>query len=246
MGYITEIDLWFGDSYTVGSELAYHYGEYRLNNPAHRFVNTERERPDLAFTHIVSSVRNKEYINLGSSGSAIGSQLYKLIKFCKTEYDGSKSYTAFFSLPISDRFFKINNNGEHIIGNGSDCSNYTIMDIDYVKYNTTITLNTIYLICKEFNIKPWFFSQLLPIEVFDELDLIPPENWLIPKDSWLLKEAWGLNEPVLKWRWLRTVMNPPVQFVEYVKPCGNHPNIQGHEKIADLIIQLLLKSKNQK
>ena len=147
------IDLWFGDSYTVGAELANHYGDYNLNLSHHRFVRPERDRPDLAFPHLVSTARNVDYISFGSGNSSISWQLYNLIQFCKNEIRSNCKYTAFFCLPFAERNFLIDNEFNHHHINKPKWNEHHSY-LDFVTYNTTLILNQLYLLCEKYNIKP--------------------------------------------------------------------------------------------
>jgi hypothetical protein len=236
---MNNIDLWFGDSYMVGAELSYSHGPYTLNADNHLFVRPERDRPDLAYPHLVSTQRNVPYINLGKGGSSIEFQVMKLTQFCKNTHNfNTTNYTAFFSLPPQDRGFKITNQGKEIHEKSTDRKWWHMnKELDVTVYNATKLINYLYLLCKEYNITPWFFSQVSLVELNNEIDIVPEENWLVSKNTCLINESFGLTECISSWEDRDNQNNP--SFFVYIRPCENHPNILGHRVIAETILKKL-------
>jgi hypothetical protein len=239
------IDLWFGDSYTVGSELVYHYGEYTLNDPRHRFVRPLRDRPDKAFPHLVSSTRGNDYINFGHGGSSIEWQLQQLLLFIKNEYKSENEYTAFFCLPFQTRRFMLKNQGTGHVWISKRGFWTDSKDLETIEHTTTLALNQIFLLCKQYNIKMYFMPIYCYIDVTDSVNIVPDDVWLIDRNSTLVEEAWGLLEPVKTWRDVKQRQNNSI-FIENVSPCDNHPNLVGHQRIADLIVTRLTEKEKCK
>jgi hypothetical protein len=76
-------------------------------------------------------------------------------------------------------------------------------------------------------------------EVYKE---IPDENWLLPKSQSILNifdPEWAENKKPndhLLHYWLDTNSKA---VLKYIKPCEAHPNLEGHKKIAETIIERL-------
>jgi len=234
------IDLWFGGSYLLGSELAIYYNEYTLNLPNHRFVRPHRDRPELAFPHLVSQARNADYINFGRGGAALGWQLYSLIQFCKNELTSDCCYTAFFSLPFAERTFLIDNNGDHHHIHIPEWDGHHTY-LEFVTYDTTLVLNQIFLMCIQHNITPHFFPELRSFKINKEVNIVPKSAWLLSPDTCLVNESWDLKKDVYSWRSITEILSKQSVFLKYIKPCGNHPNLYGHRVIADKILEELEK-----
>lgn len=232
------IDLWFGDSYTVGAELSFHYGLYELNDPRHRFVRPLRDRPDLSFPHLVSTQRNNDYINFGHGGASIEWQLQQLLLFCKNEYKPENEYTAFFCLPFQTRRFLLKNQDSGHIWVSKRGFWHNNKDLETIEHTTTLVLNQLFLLCKQYNIKMYFMPIYCYIDIISSVNILTDDVWLVSKDSTLVEEAWGLYEPVKTWRDVKDRRSNSI-FMENVFPCDNHPNLVGHQRIADLILAKL-------
>lgn len=234
------VDLWFGDSYTVGAELSYHLGEYTINDPRHLFVRPERDRPDYSYAHLVSTFRNVDYINFGRGGGSIGAMVCLLINFCKTKIDISKQYTAFFCLPPQERIFRINNQNYQFTADNFTTINWTdLSELQYNNHETTLLLNQLYLICKQYNISPKFLSQLSTLHLNNEYNLLPDDVWLINPTTTLVNIAWSSDNKLETWRDISTMLLNKSIYNEYIQPCENHPNIHGHIALANTILSKL-------
>jgi hypothetical protein len=238
---MNKIDLWFGDSFVVGSELAELVGDYTLGAfDIHPHCRPYRDRPDLAFPHIVSTARQTPYINFGRGGSSIEFQLQQLTNYCKNNIIKDKEYTAFFCLPFQSRGFFIDKEGQHQHVRLSEKT--TQIEIAANNYRTTILTNHLYLLSKEYGITPWFMSIVTIIELDDSLDIIPKECWFIPKDSCLVNEALDLNiEKHIHYVDLMRTENS--LFQKYVYPCELHFNLVGNETISNFILRQLKVSQ---
>lgn len=234
------VDLWFGDSYVLGSELATHLGPYSLNDKKHMpllsFVR-KQDRPDLAFPDIVSNHRNITYINYGIGASSIETQLNLLTTFCKHTIIDDIKYTAFFCLPLQERRFTIKNNREiKQICTRKFWQNNS--DLEHNFYDTTIVLNSIYNICLRYNITPYFIPTYSSVMLLEEFNQVPDSAWLIHRDTCLTQVSWNFKD-IINWRSIEFKSN--LIYRMYVSPCRNHPNTYGHQALADTIL-LKLKS----
>ena len=102
---------------------------------------------------------------------------------------------------------------------------------------TTLLLNHLYLLCKEYNITPWFISQLSIIKLNYFLNLIPEDRWLVPKNLCLVNKAFNIDKPISSWR--DPGLTQSEEYQKFIAPCENHPNIEGHQTIAELLLERL-------
>jgi hypothetical protein len=266
-----KIILWFGDSYTVGSELAYFYGQFDLEKHANKIfdlntVRVERQRPDLAFPTIVSEQLGIDYLILGHGGASIQKSQFILINFIKQKFDKDKKYVAIFALPTQySRCFYLDSDGKAFSETNDDILAH---QLKFGKYEITMTINSIYSICKMNNIEPYFVALWSKIELMDQHSIVPEENWLLPRSKTLVEVSWNFSDPPESWRELFKIKplerlndNKALQYVshllnvtilsksnetfkKYVFPCANHPNKEGHIKLSETLLELL-KEKSQ-
>ena len=172
-------------------------------------------------------------------------QLQQLLLFCKNEFKHDKEYTAFFCLPFQTRRFLLKNNGSGHVwiskrGFWSDTK-----DLETIDYTTTLVINQLFLLCKQYGITVHFMPIYCYIDITPAVNIVPDDAWLINRDSTLVEEAWGLREPVKNWRFIKNRQNNDI-FTENISPCDNHPNLVGHQRIADLIISKLAEKEQCK
>jgi len=77
-------------------------------------------------------------------------------------------------------------------------------------------------------------------------DIIPDESWLIPKNANVVSQLFGGDNNVWEhegnlFDWIMTE-NDAVK--KYIRPCKAHPNLEGHQKIAEYIASELKNRKN--
>lgn len=237
------MDLWFGDSWPIGTELAKEIPSSKLNIAMFPNVNLKRDRPNYAFPHYVSAYRNRKYINFAKGASSIEYALSQLIKFCTSLYDPKKQYTAFLCVTTQNRGygFSFTTGIEH---HYSD--NLFKTDRDLCIYDSIVALNSFYAVCKMHNIDcimvPVFCDVLVPTNHVLFLDsLITPTN--------LVKETYNID-------FIETAMYNPyleknateldhqcsqVAELDWIKPNYNHPNVQGHKDLAKTLTKLLVE-----
>lgn len=242
---MNEIQLvWFGDSYTIGNELGYSEGAFTSNDldknfPYIKNLDRARSRPDLAFTTLTSNYLGLDFLNFGAGGAAISYLQYQLINFIRMYHDASKKYVAVFCLPIStNRYFSITNSSEILYLNGDKVPlNILEQQENTGIYDTTMLLNSMYCICRSYNIQPYFISTWAKIEILEWVSIVPESAWLLPNNKTLVEQSWNFYDPPGTWR---TVMNKNnTIFNTYIYPCENHPNKLGHEKLATTLTQLM-------
>ena len=231
------VDLWFGDSWTMGAEIAKYLplpsGEHI---PKSIFPNLSAiDRPDMAFPALVSSNRQHQFINFGCTSSSYDFALFSLIKFCKNNYVKNNKYTAFLCTTGQTRNFGIN-----LLGQGK---HYQLMpnqvkfivDPAYAIYHTTNVLNLFYHICKQHNIQLVLIPVWCIFQAEPSINMVPDQHWMMhdtitdhlfggfPIDNHELSDT---NKTVLA----------QIEQLDWVHPCLGHPNHESQSMIADFII----------
>jgi len=182
-----------------------------------------------------------ESLNLGITG---GSNDYFLEQLTENLYNIK---TAIFCLTDPARRFWKDSKGNFINGNNIDSS---LMNI--YKYLTNLsndvnddvltsrTCLLLYLICKTYNIEPYFVNmfggQLGESPLWS---LIPESAWILPKDKCISKHCFDQKNWFVEYPgigdfsvWLKT-NNLDVQ--KFIRPCIAHPNKYGHKVISEFI-----------
>lgn len=174
--------LWFGDSFTVGTELAHHYGE----NPDIDFAPEYRsgiDRPDLAFPKLVSDHMNWDCLVLGRAGSSVLFAYYQLLKHLEAVPETDQPRRVFLCTTGQFREFQINLDGthnhywEHLQTIPRDKNNY---------YHNEIVLNAFYHTCKSYKIQcdilnVWYGWETLYVDT-------------IPQSAWLMRNTVELDD----------------------------------------------------
>lgn len=222
------MDLWFGDSWPIGSE---------LGTPSNKFDKTifpnavvSIDNPLKAFPHFVSLYRKQPYINFACGGSSIDFSLNQLIKFCSTTYDTNVKYTAFLCTTSQLRGY-----GEsHLLDKIFHYRNkQSKTEHDIYIYDSIISITAFYSICKMHQIEcyiiPVFCNLLIPKKM-DSLALFK-ESLLC--DTSLVEKTFNVN-------YLDAVEKGLARAYSWIKPnqCM-HPNFAGHRKLAYKVIELL-------
>lgn len=232
--------LWFGDSYTVGNELGYHYGSFDTHEYDDKILSLKgldrkRGRPDLAFPMLVSKSLKLDYLLLGSGGNAITGMYLDLIGFLKTAIDNTKSYTAIFAFPTQyKRCSYIDYKGNWV--NKPD-KGILKHQVKYSEFETTLTINAIYSLCVANNITPYFIATWSKLDLIDDINVVPEQTWILPCDTTLVEKSWNFTDPPSTWR---TLFKSNKQiYNKFIKPCGNHPNADGQQLLAETLSELL-------
>lgn len=230
------MDLWFGDSWPIGSEL----GTRTDTFDEQIFPNAVlgRDNPLKAFPHHVSGWRNQSYINFARGASSIDYALYQLITFCTTSYKSSERYTAFLCATAQNRGFGISASlNKEIIY----CNNENKTQYDLFIYDSIISLNCFYSVCVAHNITcyiiPIFCDLILPSSL---------QNTILFKDSILtnsslVEETFGIKFIEDAFTYIEDKHHGSGTCARYdwIRPNLMHPNAQGHKKLAYKLIELL-------
>ena len=224
----------FGDSWTaeVGELETWH----RLN----RIAPVE---PLSSFPNMVSDSLNIPYKNFARPGSSQMSMIPCLINSGVANGDH-----AIFCLTTNARrfFYK---DFDSIVDLRME-ENKEALNEYQDSWMTALTCFTLYNYCQNKGINSWFvnvFEVSYHNRVSQHHPLwkeIPDSVWLLPKNTCLVHtefdaEYYTLGNTNLSanlYDWLNT-NNANVQ--EYIRPCGDHPNLAGRKKIAQRIVSEL-------
>lgn len=230
------MDLWFGDSWPLGSEL----GNYRDIFDTNIFPNVKvgRDNPLKSFPHHVSKYRKQPYINFSSGKTSIEYALNQLIKFCKTSYVPNTQYTAFLCTTAQNRGFGWSNTLDKEF---HYCNTQNKTQHDLFIYDSIIAINSFYTTCCMYNIEcfiiPIFCNLILPTEC---------ESLILFRDRLLTNTS--LVEETFKIKFIEDSLHyvPNNQLThelcsqyDWITPNVIHPNVMGHKKLAYRFIELL-------
>jgi hypothetical protein len=231
--------LWFGDSYTVGSELTFEHSE-SVDAQSKLFfkdrICVERNRPDFAFTTLTSNKLNEDFLILGSSYKSIQGMEIDLVDYIKQGV--APNATAIFCFPTQYKRCDYIDYKKNLIRGKGD-KHILRHQARFSEFETTFTINSIYSMCITHNIKPYFISLWSSLDLMPEYSIVPDDVWLLPYNRTLVEEAWDFTDPPETWRTLFKSNN--YIYNTYIKPCGNHPNTLGHEKLSSTLYNLLTK-----
>ena len=234
---------WFGDSWVVGSEL-----DIEAGSNADRYT----------FAKLVSDHYQAECVNLGLPGTS--NDLLPLVLKDNLKDIDPENDILFFCLTSSARvtMFDDNKQALTILPSIQDKARrhnehpywrewYKYFDNKNNQiYNYDHTINLMSFWCKHLEIK--FYMLNLFTTVTDSIfDLTSPSDWLLPKDQCLANFIFPVTDIefggiVIEDRaWLTNDQWTQQQkaIAQYISPCQNHPNIAGHQKIANKLIKII-------
>lgn len=231
--------LWFGDSYTVGQELGTLHGgfttsEYDHSIPSLPIIDRQRGRPDLAFPVLASKQLQLDFLLYGAGGRAITGMYCDLLEFTK-DRKHDVDYVAVFAFPAQvRRCHYIDNDGKHVNHADSDVMRHQLR---FHRFEATLNINSIHNTCVANGITPYYVSTWRPLELMDDLSVVPDENWLLPHDHTLVEHAWDFRDHTGDW--LEVSDDNKWVFEKYINPCLNHPNVLGQQLLASAMTRLL-------
>lgn len=235
------MDLWFGDSWTIGHELGKEKDQIGNTTSYDKniFPNVVgRDNPLYAFSTLVSNYRKQPYINFAKAASSIDFSLHELITFCSTKYNSSESYTAFLCTTAQNRGFGIS---EALNRKIEYCNTTTKTEYDIFIYDSIIAMNCFYSVCKMYNIKcfiiPIFCDLILPESM---ANLVLFNDSLLTPTS-LVEETFGTKfiESSTKFHTDEEMHSLPCKHLNWIHPNKLHPNIFGHRKMSYKFVELL-------
>ena len=234
--------IWFGDSYTVGSELSTICGDYTSTDIDDKiyylsYLDKSKYRPDLAFPVKCSQELDVDFLVLGAGGNPISKMYVELITYIKKS-KSLQDNIAIFCLPTQyGRCYYVDND-KKLVRRPDD--SILLHQDRFSIFETTMMLNGMYTACIANNIKPYFVPVWRRLEVDDSLSIIPDVNWLVDRNSTLVEMAWGFKNPPENWMGL--VKGNFKVWHNYIKPLRNHPNIEGQNLLSSTMVNLLTRS----
>ena len=231
--------VWFGASWPQGWELDKIVNDSKVN---------EYVYPALVGKHF-----EIECINLSETG---GSNEYMLYSLTKNKHLISKNDLVVFDVASKYRFLWIEEDGTPVItrlmlnrskptiyGKIKELYEKFFVNEEYVNWKTATTLNSLYLMTLHLGGTPLFINNYSKTNFNC---IIPEENWLLPQNKCIAEFILGYisdkdlivveDMPELtvdEWKHAKTFVD------KYISPLQNHPNLIGHRKIADGIIEEL-------
>lgn len=230
------MDLWFGDSWPIGSELG-KAGDI-FDKTVFPNVKVGRDNPLQAFPHFVSTSRNSPYINFSRGASSIDYALHQLIKFCNNSYDPTVNYTAFLCATAQNRGFAISAtlNKEMMYCNTANKTQH-----DLFIYDSIIALNSFHAICHLYNIECFIIPVFCDLLIPDCLsDLVLFSDSVLTSTS-LVMETFGVDFVESTMHHVPNDDHTPAlcAHLDWISPCLIHPNLMGHKKLADKLVELV-------
>ena len=216
--------IWFGDSWCIGTEL-----EKCL--PNYQAQDQDAYRRQHRFSKLVSDYFGWEEINLGNEGISPEHVALKIVEYSELQTD-RRDQIYFIIWPSFQRYFWINEAGEKkdLRWSSSNQNWYRVIDTyEYQMYSAkrTVWSTTMYLRNK--GIK---FAM-----VNNQYRLDSPDYFVIDDQDWILPSSTRLGDLL--------EVNLDLGFPEksmkhkYFCPCESHPNLYGHKRIANEIINYI-------
>lgn len=241
----------FGDSWTAGCELNGYITEKleistvynkQLAHALTHENNCMHLMKDLAYPSIVGNILNETVYNHSITASSQDRMLYEFFNIKIKKGDD-----AVFALTAPSRKSCLTDNNEIVDIQWDENDKYLNEYNNNWKSAQTCTL--LYLICQNLGINAWFFNVFTTIDkkMNSKLwDIIPKRSWLIPKNENIV--SWLFDKDIKQWShegnlfdWLNTENNV---VKKYIRPCKAHPNLVGHQKIAEYIASEIKNKKN--
>ena len=220
----------FGDSWSAES------GEY----------NSIMKQDFDSYPTMIGKLLGQSICNCSLPGS---SQEHMIVQFLSSKIKAGDH--AVFSLTTPSRRMYYNDNNEicHLF---VDSNKDGINDYND-QWRSSNALTVLYHLCMSKNIKPWFictFNVTCVEDYGNQLwSTIPDDCWLLPKNQCVIEKIFD-PEYFNKYdefknsdfqEWLDTE-NSKVQT--YIRPCVNHPNLEGRKIIAQTIANIITLRSN--
>ena len=249
------VDIWFGDSWTIGSELQSNLTSAEVRTLQKTNIPNLRDNtqnPFLAYPYLVSYHRNATYENYAISG---GSYEFAYFQMCNwlanKKLDSENEYSFWLQTTAASRGFGIDYNFKrhHFQGiEGFKTDN--LLDFqktkgspEFVDYDANIILNAIWSFCKANYIKLRILPLWTGVNLLPELNIVPEGKFFESPNTNMLKNIFGEN--VLPDGGIDTAdmeneqIIKQIQQYDYISPNDCHPNKDGHQRIAEYIINKL-------
>ena len=232
--------IWLGASWTQGFELD-------KIDPSLMKTST--------YPRLISNYFNRECVDLSETG---GSNEYMLYALTKNKHLISKDDVVFVNSVSKYRFLWIEEDGTPAVtykmkerGKPTiypkivDFYEKYIVNEEYADWRSLSTMNSIYLMIKHLGAIPLFVNVYSRTSFGDDC-IIPEKNWLIPQNKCIAEYILGYisDKDLIVVNDMPGLTNKEWEtakpFVEkYIHPLETHPNVAGHKKIADELIEEL-------
>lgn len=214
----------YGDSWPAGCELENDQG---LDNP------------DLAFPALIGQALESTIVNQAVTGSSVSRMIEMFL-----DSDFKTNDIAIFCLTArTRRMYRTKDNNMVEEQYNPDEKYVNPYEDERV---TAQACSLLYFLSKSQNVVPYFFNQFDTPRFDDRIStVIPDSNWIIPRNhsilSWIFDPVFfnrfadHQNGDFLEW------LDQDCELVHrYIRPCTAHPNLKGHQAIADLITNFLI------
>ncbi len=212
----------------------------------HRVNQVAPNEPLKSFPYMISADTGIPYKNFSVPGSSQQSMIHQLINS-----EISTGDTAIFCFTASSRRCFYNGSGDLV---NLDVDKHKEALNEYQdSWLSALTCFTLYNFCVNKKIDPWFVN-VFEVCYHNRIDKhhalwkeIPDSVWLLPKDTCLVHTEFdpeyyapdSKNLVANLYNWLNTNNE---NVYRYIRPCQDHPNLNGRKKIAQRIT-LELKKK---
>jgi hypothetical protein len=224
----------FGDSWSAEA------GELESWHLRNNIVPSE---PLASYPAMISKLLNIPYKNFSIPGSSQMSIISCLVASGATQGDH-----AVFSLTSPSRRFYYNDKADMVHLSIDSTKDATSVHQD--SWLSALACFTIYSYCIQNKIQPWFVNTF-DVSYHDRIDnhhllwtSIPDSVWILPKDTSLVEQEFdpewysngSANKSANLYNWLNSGRST---IEEYIRPCSDHPNINGRKKIAQKIVSVI-------
>jgi hypothetical protein len=246
-----KVDIWFGDSWTIGSELANDFSplehaelKHYFKQNKHSFPNVDlAQNPLQSYPAFVSQHRDAGYINYASAG---GSYQFAYFQMCRwwssKQYNNNIEYTFWLQTMPATRSFGINNDFEwhHFLGIDNTFEQ-TKTNPEFSIYEAQTMINSMYTFCKMLNIEFKIVPLWIGHNVLSEINIVPDHVWISPPHKNMLSDIFGNNIFADGGIDTKDLTIEQIQSIikqyDFIQPNLCHPNKQAHMDIAEYIIK---------
>lgn len=246
------IDIWFGDSWTIGSELQLdltmsEIREYKKTTIPN--LRDDSQNPFLAYPYLVTEYRGNKYENYAVSG---GSYEFAYFQMCNW-YNNNKmksenEYTFWLQTTASTRGFGIDYNYKrHHFQGIKNYQSGPLHDFqkskglpEFSDFDANMMLNAIWSFCKSHYIKLRIVPLWTGINLLPEVNIVPNGKFMCDPNTNMLKDIFGENvfpDGGVDTSELSNIdIIQQIHQYDYISPNECHPNKDGHKRIAEYII----------
>lgn len=253
------IDIWFGDSWTIGSELPSNLtsSEIRtLSKTGFPNLRDNTQNPHVSYPALVSEYRGAKYQNFAIAGGSYEFAYFQMCNwFANNKFNDKNEYTFFLQTTASTRGFGVDYNYKrHHFQGIRQFSRGKLLDFqksknlpEFADFDANMILNSIYCLCKANYIKLKIIPLWTGMNLVPEVNIVPDNKWISPAHTNMLQQIFGDN--VFPDGGVDTTLIPNEEIIstieqyDYIAPNDCHPNKEGHKRIAAYIISTIDKRR---